>query len=227
MSHRAVGRVSAATGLVYVIVSLLAGFVYPQQPRNDSPAMTTIAWVHGHRVALQVGMLFGLLAAGVFLWFVGVLRTLFDDGGDNDRSLAPMVFGAGIAVAVVSALAALPIALLAYMDAQPLGLTDHGVVRMLGDLNIVLFRQRFDHDGSVPPRPGSLLPPTAASRTVMARVVEPGRGGPQHGGRLGGADLQHVPREGLECGRLRCLRRVSAGGSDHQRGADVVDPGSK
>ena len=35
-----------------------------------------------------------------------------------------MVFGAGIAVAVVSALAALPIALLAYMDAQPLGLTD-------------------------------------------------------------------------------------------------------
>lgn len=139
MNHRAVGRVGAATGLVYVILSLLSGFLYPQQPRNDSPATTTMAWVHGHRVALQVGMLFGLLAAGVLLWFVGVVRTLFDEGGGNGRSLAPMVFGAGIAVAVVSALAALPIALLAYMDAQPLGLTDPGVVRMLGDLNIVLF----------------------------------------------------------------------------------------
>ena len=139
MGHRAVGRVGAATGLVFVVLSLLAGFVYPQQPRNDSPAATTMAWVHGHRVSLQVGMLFGLFAAGVLLWFVGILRNLFDEDDHRGHSLAPMVFGAGIAVALVSALAALPIALLAYMDAQPLGLTDQGVVRMLGDLNTVLF----------------------------------------------------------------------------------------
>lgn len=53
--------------------------------------------------------------------------------------LATVVFGGGIAVAVVGALAALPTALLAFMDAQPAGISDAGVVRMLGDLNTVLF----------------------------------------------------------------------------------------
>ena len=139
MGNRSVGRVGAATGLVFAVLSLLAGFIYPQQPRIDSPAATTLAWVKDNRVSLQAGMILGLFAAGALLWFVGYLRTAFKTGEHGTDSFAPVVFGAGIAAAVIAALAAVPIALLAFMVAQPGGFSGASIVRMLGDLNLVLF----------------------------------------------------------------------------------------
>jgi hypothetical protein len=139
MGNRSAQRVGAATGPVFVVLTLLSAFIYPQQPRIDSPAATTIGWAHEHRVALQVGMILGLFAAGLLLWFVCNLQGVVDRGGPDTDSFGPMVFGAGIAVAIVSALAALPIALLAFMEAQPGGITDPSIVRLLGDLNQVLF----------------------------------------------------------------------------------------
>jgi hypothetical protein len=139
MNGRMYQRVGAISGLVYVVLVLLAGFLYPQQPRIDSAPATTLAWVHDHRVALQLGMIFGLFAAGVFLWFAGYLRYVLNRAEGGAESLSPIVFGSGIAIAVVSAIAALPIALLAFMDGQSGGVQDPSVVRMLGDLNQVLF----------------------------------------------------------------------------------------
>jgi hypothetical protein len=139
MSSRSVGRVGAATGLVFVVLTLLAGFIYPQQPRVDGSPATTLAWVQDNRTALQTGMILGLFGAGAFLWFVGYLRTAFTTSEQRAESFAPVVFGAGIAVAVIAALAAMPIALLAFMVAQPGSIADPSLVRMLGDLNVVLF----------------------------------------------------------------------------------------
>jgi hypothetical protein len=139
MSNRSARRVGAPTGLLFVVLSLFAGFIYPQQPRVDSPAATTLAWVKDNRVSLQAGMILGLFAAGAFLWFVGYLRTAFKTGEPGADALAPVVFGAGIAVAVIAVLGALPNALLAFMVAQPGGISDPSIVRMLGDLNVVLF----------------------------------------------------------------------------------------
>jgi hypothetical protein len=121
------------------VLSLLAGFIYPQQPRVDSPAATTLAWVKDNRVSLQTGMILGLFAAGAFLWFVGYLRTAVKTGEHGADSFALVAFGAGIAVAVIAAVAVLPNALLALMIAQPGGISDPSIVRMLGDLNVVLF----------------------------------------------------------------------------------------
>jgi hypothetical protein len=73
------------------------------------------------------------------LWFVGYLRTVFKTDEHGAESFAPVVFGAGIAVAVIAALAAVPVALPAFMVAQPGGISDLAIVRMLGDLNVVLF----------------------------------------------------------------------------------------
>lgn len=132
-------RSGAATGLLFAALSLIAGFIYPQQPRIDSSASTTLAWVKDNRVSLQAGMIVGLFAAGALLWFVGYLRTAFKAGEEGVDSLAPVVFGAGVAAAAFAALAVLPLALLAFMVAQPAGITDPSVVRMLADLNLVLY----------------------------------------------------------------------------------------
>ena len=139
MRGRTTDRVGAGAGLLFVVLSLLGAFIYPQQPQAGSPAATTLAWVHDHRVALQVGMILALFAAASFLWFAAYLRVVLASAGDRAKGLAPMIFGAGIAVAVIDALAAVPTALLAFMAAQPAGIPDATVVRMLADLNLVLF----------------------------------------------------------------------------------------
>jgi len=140
MGNRSLERLGAASGLAFVVLSLLSAFIYPQQPASDSSASTTLAWVHDHRVALQAGMIVALFAAGVLVWFAAYLRaTLVRQEEADGEVLGAVVFGGGIALAVISALAALPTALMAFMDSQPAGISDAGIVRMLGDLNTVLF----------------------------------------------------------------------------------------
>ncbi len=139
MTNRLWELVGAISGLVFVVLTLLAGFVYPQQPRVDAAPVTTLAWVHDHRIPIQTGMIFGLFAAAVFVWFVGYLRHVLARAEGGSELLSPIVFGSGIAVAIIAALAALPYALLAFMEAQVGGIQDLALVRMLGDLNIVFF----------------------------------------------------------------------------------------
>jgi hypothetical protein len=139
MNSRVDQRVGAMSGLGYVVLALLGGFLYPQQPRVDASPAATLAWVHDHRVALQAGMILSFFAAGAFVWFVGYLRHVLARSESGAESLSPIVFGSGLAVAIISALAAIPTSLLAFMDAQANGLHDLALVRMLGDLNIVFF----------------------------------------------------------------------------------------
>ena len=139
MGDRRLGTVGAATGAVFAVLELLAGFIYPQQPRVDGPPAATVAWAQTHRVALQTGMIFGLAAAGLLVWFACYLFTRMARGDAGRTTVAPMVLGGGLAAAVVAAVAAVPIALLAFMVGQAPGLPDPTVVRLLADLNTVLF----------------------------------------------------------------------------------------
>ena len=132
-------RLGALSGLSFVVLAVLSGFIYPQQPRVDSSPATTLAWVTDHRVALQTGMICDFFAAGVLLWFVSYLHRVLRRGEDGAESLAPVVFGAGLGVAITTALAALPSAAMAFMVAQTGGINDPSLVRMLGDLNTLFF----------------------------------------------------------------------------------------
>ena len=132
-------RIGALSGLAFVVLAALSGFIYPQQPRVDSAPAKTLAWVHDHHTALQAGMIFDFFAAGVLLWFVGYLHRVVRRSEGDVESLSPIVFGAGIGVAITTAIAALPTVLLAFMDAQPGGLDDPSLVRALGDLNTIFF----------------------------------------------------------------------------------------
>jgi hypothetical protein len=132
-------RSTAAFGLAFVALSVLSGFIYPQQPRVDSSPATTLQWVHDHRLALQIGMIFAFFAPAILVWFGGYLRTFLSRQGGLGEVLGPVAFGGAIAVAVADALAALPYTVMAFMEAQPAGISDPTVVRMLGDLNTVFF----------------------------------------------------------------------------------------
>jgi hypothetical protein len=139
MNDRSFGRLGAASGLAFVVLAVLSGFIYPQQPRVDATPAMTLSWVHNHHAALQAGMIFDFFAAGALLWFVGYLHRVLARAEGDSESLAPIVFGSGIGVAITTALAALPTVLLAFMDAQPGGIGDPSLVRMLGDLNTIFF----------------------------------------------------------------------------------------
>lgn len=139
MGDRRLSAFGAATGTVFAVLEVLAGFIYPQQPRIDGPPAATVAWAHDHRVALQLGMIFGLAAAGMLLWFAAYVTTRMDRVPGAGPALRPMVLGGGIATAVVAAVAAIPIALLAFMVGQAPGIPDPTVVRLLADLNTVFF----------------------------------------------------------------------------------------
>jgi hypothetical protein len=139
MRNRTFERIGASSGLAFVALAALSGFIYPQQPRVDSAPAKTLAWVHDHHTALQAGMIFDFFAAGVLLWFVGYLHRVLRRSEGDVESLSPIVLGAGIGVAITTAVAALPTVLLAFMDAQPGGLDDPSLVRALGDLNTIFF----------------------------------------------------------------------------------------
>lgn len=139
MGNRLADRVGALSGLAFVVLDLVGAFMYPEQPRSDSAPAITAAWVHDHRLALQWGMILSLLAAAAFVWFAAHLRQLIDEAAGGTRTTAPMVVAGGIAVGVMLALAVMPTAIMAFMDAQPTGLHDFSLVQMLGDLNTVFF----------------------------------------------------------------------------------------
>lgn len=139
MNDRTLDRVGAWSGIAFVVLAVLSGFIYPQQPRVDAAPAATLAWVSDHRVALQAGMVFDFFAAGILVWFAGYLSRVLRRAGGAGESLSPVALGAGIGVAVTTALAALPTVVLAFMDGQPGGISDLSLVRMLGDLNTIFF----------------------------------------------------------------------------------------
>ena len=139
MGDRRLSTFGAATGSVFAVLELLAGFIYPQQPRVDGPSAATLAWAAANKVALQTGMVFGLMAAGLLVWFAGYLYVQARPAEPGAGTVAPMLLGGGVAASVVVSIAAVPLALLAFMVGQTPGIPDPTVVRLLGDLNTVLF----------------------------------------------------------------------------------------
>jgi len=139
MEERTWERIGALAGIAFVVLGILATFLYPQQPRIDSTPAKTLAWLHGHRTGIQTGIVLGTFGAGLFVWFAGHLRNVLSRAEHGANRITSVVFGSGIAVTVMYLLGGLPNAVLAVMDAQPGGIQDPSIVRMLGDLNGILF----------------------------------------------------------------------------------------
>ena len=132
MTDQREALVGACAGIGFVVLGLLATFLYPQPPRIDSVPSVILRWAHQHRPGIAAGMLLGVFAGLLFVWFaVYVQRRLATSG---EAFLGSVAHGSGIAYAAFVALGSLPAATLVFMDGQPGGITDSNVVRLLLDL---------------------------------------------------------------------------------------------
>jgi len=137
MDERTWRRVGAWTGIGYVVLSVLATFLYPQAPRVDSNPAVVLRWAHNHRAGLEAGMVLGIFGALLFLWFVSYLRLRLDGSGHD--AMGSVLYGSGIAFVALSVLGGIPYVALVFMDGQPGGLNDSALVRLLNDLGQMLF----------------------------------------------------------------------------------------
>ena len=125
------------TGIGFVVLGLLATFLYPQPPRIDSAPATILRWAHQHRTGIATGMILGVFASLLFIWFAVYVRQRLASGGND--FLGAVAYGSGIAYAVFVALGSLPAATLVFMDGQPGRITDGNVTRLLLDLYQILY----------------------------------------------------------------------------------------
>lgn len=130
-------RVGAGAGIAFVLLSVLSTFLYPQPPSIDSDPPVVLEWVRPHRIGLQVGTVLGVFTGAVFTSFVAALRHHLDAVGS--RILGSTLYGSGMAFSAVYTLGVLPMAALVFIDGQPGGFAYSAVVRMLFDLNQMMF----------------------------------------------------------------------------------------
>ena len=129
--------VGAWTGIGFVVLGLMATFLYPQPPRIDSGPTVILRWAHTNRTGIAAGMLLGVLASLLFVWFAAYMQRRLA-AADNEF-LGSVAYGSGIAYAAFVALGSLPAATLVFMDGQPGGVGNGDVVRLLLDLYQILY----------------------------------------------------------------------------------------
>ncbi len=129
MTEDRYARYGAATGIVFVVLLVVAFFIVtPKPPDLDAPADEFALYFDDHQDAINTAVLLGTLALLAFLWFVGTLVSALRVGTGSPR-LPTIAFGGAI-VAVTSGLAGLTaIAVAAH---RPTEVTPE-VTRMLND----------------------------------------------------------------------------------------------
>jgi hypothetical protein len=137
MNERTFQRMGAVSGGAFVVLSVLSTFLYPYPPAIDSDPAAILEWARPHRVGIQAGMVLGAFTGASFVVFVASLRDRIDAAGG--RALGSLLYGSGIAFAAVYVLGVIPLGTLAFMEGQPGGFGDGTVLRLLFDMNWIMF----------------------------------------------------------------------------------------
>ena len=131
-------RYGAGAGIAFVVLMVIGTFIVPMAPHIDASTARITSYVADHRHALITSTLLGSFAVLAFLWFMGHLRHVLQRSESGAEALSPMVFGTGVATAVLGMMAALPMGTLAFMAGRPGDPTSAAVIRLLFDLNWML-----------------------------------------------------------------------------------------
>ncbi len=94
-------RLQAATGLVFVLLSLIALFALPTRPAAGASANEIAAYYTAHSGAVQAVVYLFLLGLLFSLWFIGYLRTVFARAEGEPHHLSTLFFGSGVAAVAI------------------------------------------------------------------------------------------------------------------------------
>lgn len=94
-------RLQAATGLIFVLLSLIWVFALPPAPTAGASANEIASYYSTHNGAVQALSYLYMLAVLFSLWFIGYLRTVFARAEGEPHHLSTLFFGAGVAAVAV------------------------------------------------------------------------------------------------------------------------------
>jgi len=134
MSERQWERLGSATGIGFVVAMIVSVFLAPAPPHIDASTSEILTYVTDHRTSLLSAAVVGLVAALLFLIFLGHLRHVLQRSEAGVEAISPIVYGAGLTTVAVGVVCSLPLAALTFGGDTELA-TNQGVVRLLWDLN--------------------------------------------------------------------------------------------
>jgi hypothetical protein len=89
-------RYGAATGILFVVLIVVAFLVQPKPPASDAPPSEVLEYVVNHHNALHaIQLIFGA-AMFFFIWFIGTLRSLLGAAEGGQGRLANIAYGGGL-----------------------------------------------------------------------------------------------------------------------------------
>ena len=92
-------RYGAATGIVFVVLLVIAFIVMTEPPNADAPAEEYTAYFSENQDSVNTGVLLGTLSLFFFIWFAGTLASALRVTAGSPR-LPTIAFGGAIAAAV-------------------------------------------------------------------------------------------------------------------------------
>jgi formate hydrogenlyase subunit 4 len=92
-------RYGAATGILFVILVIVAFLVQPKPPASDAPPAEVLEYIVDHHNALHaIQLIFGA-AMFFFIWFIGTLRSVLGAAEGSGGRLATTAYGGGLIAA--------------------------------------------------------------------------------------------------------------------------------
>jgi hypothetical protein len=125
-------RYAGATGIVFVVLWVVAALVMGSPASYDDSGSSIVSWLQDNRREILIATILQGAAAVAYFWYLAALAARVREGGE--ARLGATLFGAGIVVAGVSTVCSLITAGLAYGIEQN---TDAAIVKALYDLALV------------------------------------------------------------------------------------------
>src|ERR671933_33872 len=87
----------AATGIGFAVLGIVAFALPGSPPKADDPASEVGSFFADHRKEVLIGTFLLGVAAILFLWFAGTLRSYLRSGEGGEGRLSAAAFGGGVA----------------------------------------------------------------------------------------------------------------------------------
>jgi hypothetical protein len=131
MNERRWERFGASMGIVFFVLTVASFQVAKAPPKVNASLLSINSYFAANSTRLLAGAVLATLGALAILLFAGHLRHVLQRAEGGVEAFSPIVFGSGIALAVVGMISGLPMATLAYAAQSPEAKTNPAAAQAL------------------------------------------------------------------------------------------------